>query len=94
MTSYLAWELIFLIAVGLLGGTWLGILVSGLWVPHFRVGAGTIAEALPLSARVAWSAILGFYVLFGLLLIVVLVLSVVITRRFKISDAVKLVETA
>jgi putative ABC transport system permease protein len=92
MIAYLAWELFFLVLSGLAGGTWLGTTVSDLWVPHFRVGDVALAEALPLSAHVAWSAIYGVYALFGLLLVAVLALSVFTIRRFKMSDAVKLVE--
>lgn len=92
MTGYLAWELLFLVLVGLACGTWLGIVVSELWIPHFRVGDVALAEALPLYVHIDWPAVLGVYAVFGLLLIAVLVMSVLTVRRFRMSDAVKLVE--
>lgn len=92
MTGYLAWELFFLVLVGLVGGTWLGTTVSRLWIPHFRVGDIALSAALPLSVQVAWLPIYGVYALFGLLLVAVLTLSAITIRQFRISDAVKMVE--
>jgi putative ABC transport system permease protein len=94
MTGYMAWELFFLVSVGLAGGTWLGTAVSRLWIPYFRVGDIALAEALPLSVQVAWPPIYGVYALFGLLLFAVLTTSAITRRRFKIGDAVKLIEAA
>jgi putative ABC transport system permease protein len=92
MTGYLAWELFFLVLVGLAGGTWLGTSVSRIWIPHFRIGDIALSEALPLSVQVAWMPIYGVHAVFGLLLVAVLTLSAITIRRFKISDAVKLIE--
>jgi hypothetical protein len=93
MSSYLAWELVFLVLIGLAGGTALGLAVSNLWIPYFKAGTDEWAQVLPPSVDIAWSAVAGIYVLFGGLLIVILALSVAMSRRFRLADAVKLMDT-
>lgn len=94
MTSYLAWEMTLLVLIGLAGGAGLGVMISELWIPYFRVGTEELIRVLPLSVRIAWPAIFGFYALFGLMLVAMLGFSVVVSRQLKLFDAVKLVEAA
>jgi len=93
MSSYLAWELVFLVLIGLAGGTALGLVISNLWIPYFKAGTDEWSRALPPSVDIAWSAVAGIYLLFGLLLVVILALSVAMSRRFRLADAVKLMDT-
>ena len=74
-------------------GTALGLAISNLWIPYFKAGTDEWARVLPPSVEVAWSAVVGIYLLFGLLLIVILALSVAMSRRFRLADAVKLMDT-
>ena len=55
MTSFLAWELAFLILTGLVAGTVLGAWISNLFIPYLQVGTGPAAAhpALPGRDRLA-----------------------------------------
>lgn len=90
MTSFLAWELAFLILVGLGAGTGLGAWVSHLFIPYLQVGSQTP----PFVVQIAWSSVFRIYALFGLLFVVALGGLAVLLMRMKIFQAVKLGETA
>jgi putative ABC transport system permease protein len=94
MTAFLAWELAFLILIGLGAGTGLGAWVSGLFIPYLQVGAGPSARIPPFLVEIAWPAIFRIYALFGLLFVVALAVLAVLLLRMKIFQAVKLGETA
>jgi putative ABC transport system permease protein len=94
MTAFLAWELAFLILVGLGAGTGLGAWVSALFIPYLQVGAGPSARIPPFLVQIAWPAIFRIYALFGLLFVVALAVLAALLLRMKIFQAVKLGETA
>ena len=94
MTAFLAWELAFLILVGLVAGTGLGVWVSELFIPYLQVGTGPSARVPPFVVKIAWPAILRIYILFGLLFVAALGVLVALLLRMKIFQAVKLGETA
>jgi len=93
MTALLAWELVFLIAIGLIAGTGLGVLVSKLFIPYLQLGAQNIAHIPPFIVQIAWGRILEIYALFGLLFVVALAVLSGMLARMKIFQAVKLGET-
>jgi putative ABC transport system permease protein len=93
MTSFLAWELIFLILTGLVVGTVLGAWMSNLFIPYLQVGTGPAARVPPFLVEIAWPAIFRIYALFGLLFVVALVVLALLLRRMKIFQAIKLGET-
>ncbi|NLE46138.1 MAG: FtsX-like permease family protein [Chloroflexi bacterium] len=94
MTSFLAWELAFLILVGLGIGTVLGVEASRLFIPYLQVGTGPMAQTPPFVVEIAWPAIIQIYILFGLLFVVALGVLAALLLRMKIFQAVKLGETA
>ncbi|MCB0108832.1 MAG: ABC transporter permease, partial [Caldilineaceae bacterium] len=69
MTTFLAWELAFLILLGLLAGTFLGALISEIFIPYLQVGADVQATTPPFQVEIAWEAILRIYALFGTLFV-------------------------
>lgn len=93
MTAFLASELAFLIFMGGLIGTVLGIWISNMFIPYLQIGASQEAQIPPYVVYVAWPAILRVYSLFGLLFIVALGALVVLLRRMKIFQAIKMGET-
>jgi putative ABC transport system permease protein len=93
MTALLASELIFLIAIGLLVGTALGVLFSRWFIPFLQVGASLSAHYPPFNVEVAWLSIVQMYVLFGLLFIGALSVLAALLMRMKIFQAIKLGET-
>ncbi len=93
MAALLASELIFLIAIGLLVGTALGVLFSRWFIPFLQVGASLSALYPPFIVEVAWGSIVQMYVLFGLLFIGALSVLAALLMRMKIFQAIKLGET-
>ncbi len=93
MTTFLAWELIFLIFLGLAAGTFLGILVSQIFIPSLQVGDSVTELIPPFIVEIAWPAIFRIYALFGTLFAVALTALAVLLMRMKIFQAIKLGET-
>jgi len=94
MTSFLAWELAFLILTGLVVGTVLGVLVSNLFIPSLQVGTGLEQQIPKYLVVIAWPAIYRIWALFGIMFVVALVVLAVLLMRMRIFQAVKLGETA
>jgi putative ABC transport system permease protein len=93
MTSFLAWELIFLITIGGVAGTGLGAFVSNLFIPYLQIGAEETARIPPYVVELAWPAIFQIYALFGFLFLVTLIILIILLRRMRIFEAIKLGET-
>ncbi len=94
MTAFLGWELAFLILTGGALGTGLGAFVSKFFIPFLQISVDEASRIPPYSVDIAWSAIFRVYALFGILFVVALVALVVMLRRMKIFQAIKLGETA
>jgi putative ABC transport system permease protein len=93
MTSFLVWELIFLMLTGVAAGTGFGAWISHLFIPYLQVGSGPAARTPPFLVEIAWPAIFRIYALFGLLFVAALVVLVFLLLRMKIFQAIKLGET-
>ena len=93
MTFFLAWELAFLILVGIGVGTFLGAWMSDLFIPHLQVGIRPEELTPPFLVNIAWPAIMRIYALFGLLFVAALGTLVTLLLRMKIFQAIKLGET-
>lgn len=93
MTLFLAWELAFLILVGMGVGTLLGSWMSDLFIPHLQVGIRPEELTPPFLVNIAWSAIYRIYALFGILFVAALGALVTLLLRMKIFQAIKLGET-
>ena len=93
MTTFLAWELAFLILVGIGAGTLLGTSVSNQFIPYLQVGNTAADLAPPFLVGIAWPAITRVYALFGILFVAALGVLVTLLMRMKIFQAIKLGET-
>lgn len=93
LTVFLTCELAFLILLGLGAGTWLGALISQVFIPSLQVGARAAEITPPFTVDIAWTAILRIYVLFAALFVGALGVLVVSLLRMKIFQAIKLGET-
>ena len=93
MTSFLAWELVFLIGIGGGAGTFLGAFVSNLFIPYLQIGADVKSRTPPYLVEIAWPAVFQIYALFGLLFLVTLIILIILLRRMRIFEAIKLGET-
>ncbi|MBV7327727.1 ABC transporter permease [Chloroflexi bacterium TSY] len=93
MTTFLAWELLFLIFLGLGAGTLLGTVMSDVYIPYLQVGNNPKMLTPPFQVEIAWNAIVRIYALFGTLFIVALAVLAALLLRMKIFQAIKLGET-
>lgn len=93
MTAFLAWELAFLILLGLGAGTYLGALISQVFIPYLQIGTDVQSMTPPFQVEIAWPAIMRIYALFVLLFVVALSVLVGFLLRMKIFQAIKLGET-
>jgi putative ABC transport system permease protein len=93
MTALLAGELIFLVTIGLLVGTGVGVFFSLWFIPYLQVGASLSAHYPPFSVEVAWGAISQMYMLFCLLFVAALCVLAALLLRMKVFQAIKLGET-
>ena len=93
MTTFLAWELAFVIFVGLAAGTVIGALISNVYIPFLQVGNDIQSLTPPFLVEIAWSAILRIYLLFVVMFLASLAVLAVLLMRMKIFQAIKLGET-
>jgi len=93
MIAILIWEFTFLILLGGSVGTGLGVLASNIFIPYLQIGEGSGAQIPPFQVLIPWEAITQFYWLFGGLFIISVLISVVLLRRIKIFEVIKLGET-
>jgi putative ABC transport system permease protein len=93
MVSYLAWELAFLILMGIGAGTFLGVGAASWFIPYLQLGYGEAAYIPPYIIQISWPAILQIYSLFGIVFVLGLAGLVIMLQRMKISQAIKLGET-
>jgi putative ABC transport system permease protein len=79
--------------MGGLIGTVLGVWISNMFIPYLQVGATAQAQIPPYVVYVAWPAIMRVYFLFGVLFVVALGTLVILLRRMKIFQAIKMGES-
>jgi putative ABC transport system permease protein len=93
MTTFLAWELAFVVLLGLGAGTILGAGISNIYIPFLQAGNDPRAMFPPYMVEIAWPAITRIYMLFGLLFVGALSVLAVLLLRMKVFQAIKLGET-
>jgi len=93
MTGFIAWELIFLLFIGSIAGTGLGIWASHTFVPFLQIGGDLTAHTPPFIVEIAWPAILRLYALFAALFVFALGALVRSLVKMKLFQAIKMGET-
>jgi putative ABC transport system permease protein len=93
MTGYLVWELGFLILIGGFIGTVLGYFASMLFIPFMQIGSEPADLIPPFKVLIAWDSIYQIYYMFGILFGLSLIVSIILLRRMRIFQAIKLGET-
>ena len=93
MIVSVAWELGLLIIIGLALGLGIGLLVSLLYIPYMQFVSSLEGVVPPYVVTMAWTEIAQIVALFlGTFLLIMLILLVIL-RRMRIFQAVKLGET-
>jgi putative ABC transport system permease protein len=93
MTGYLVWELTFLILIGGVVGTILGYFASNIFIPFMQIGTQASDLIPPFKVLIAWDSIYQIYWMFAVLFSLTLIISIILLRRMKIFQAIKLGET-
>jgi putative ABC transport system permease protein len=93
MAVYLGCELALLLGIGIGAGTLLGVVASKLYIPFFQISASEEGRAIPYAVVVAWPDIARIYLVFGGLFVVALVALLLVLRRMRVFEAVKLGES-
>ena len=93
MSTYLIWELAFLILIGGGMGTAFGYLTSRFFIPFLQIGADATLLTPPFEILIAWPIIFRLYALLGALFLLTIAVSIFLLGRMKIFQAIKLGET-
>ncbi len=93
MAIFLGCELALLLGVGMTAGTLLGVLASRIYIPFFQISATEEGRGLPFAVVVAWPEIYRIYAIFVGLFVIALIALLLILRRMRIFEAVKLGES-
>ncbi|HET9222891.1 MAG TPA: FtsX-like permease family protein, partial [Roseiflexaceae bacterium] len=92
LSALLAWEQALIIGAGMLAGTLIGVTASELFIPFLQVRGGTHPNTPPFAVQLDWDRIGIIYLLFGAMLILAVLVMLVLLRRMKLFQAVKLGE--
>ncbi len=90
--TLLAWEQALIIGAGMLSGTVIGVAASTLFIPFLQVRRGDNSQIPPFVVEIAWNQITLIYLVFGGMLIAAVLMTMVLLRRMKLFQAVKLGE--
>jgi putative ABC transport system permease protein len=93
MTMILLWEFMFLIIMGGSLGTSFGLLFGNRFIPFLQVGEGSGAMIPPFKVLVPWDLVVRFYWLFGILFVISLLTTILLLKRSRIFEAIKLGES-
>jgi putative ABC transport system permease protein len=88
----LMFEQVFLILLGVVVGTGLGVVAGDLFIPFFQVSTGFVNAIPPFVVETAWGDVLRIYIVLGLMLGVGLSSTAVLIARMKLYRTVKLGE--
>jgi putative ABC transport system permease protein len=90
--TLLGWEQALIIGAGMLAGTLIGVSASQLFIPFLQVRRGQNSQIPPFLVEIAWEQIGIIYATFGAMLVLAVVVMVILLRRMKLFQAVKLGE--
>ncbi len=93
LIAALAWEFAALIGFGGITGTGLGLIASKIFIPYLQLNTGAESFYPPFLVQIPWDVISQIYWLFGILFTVSSIFSVILLRRMRIFEAIKLGET-
>jgi putative ABC transport system permease protein len=92
LAMLLTCEQALIIGAGMLAGTLIGVSASTLFIPFLQVRGGEHPQTPPFEVQIAWEQIGIIYLVFGAILVGAVVLTLLLLRRMKLFQAVKLGE--
>lgn len=81
-----------IIGTGTIAGTLIGVAASNLFIPFLQVARGENALIPPFLVRIAWNEIGIIYAVFGTMLVLAVGVTLLLLRRMRLFQAVKLGE--
>jgi putative ABC transport system permease protein len=90
--ALLGFEQALIIGIGMLAGTLIGVTASVLFIPFLQVRGGPHPQTPPFLVRIAWDQIGVIYLVFGAMLVLAVLVTLLLLRRMKLFQAVKLGE--
>jgi putative ABC transport system permease protein len=90
--TLLAIEQTFIIGIAILAGTFIGVSASNLFIPFLQLPLIERDLFPPFAVQIATEQILIIYAVFGVVLVATVAITVVLLRRMKLFQAVKLGE--
>ncbi len=90
MGSFIVLEQIILIVLGAVTGSGLGLLISRLFIPFMQVGGSLASSLPPFVVRIAWENLSLIYAALGIALVFALAIMLLLLRRLKAFEAIKL----
>ncbi|MDZ4722147.1 MAG: FtsX-like permease family protein [Roseiflexaceae bacterium] len=88
----LGWETALIIGAGMLAGTLIGVTASQLFIPFLQVRRSGKPLLPPFVVQIAWDQIGLIYAVFGAMLLLAVIVMLMLLRRMKLFQAVKLGE--
>jgi putative ABC transport system permease protein len=92
LAALLICEQALVVSIGCAVGTGLGVLISWLFVPFLQVRTGKFPDTPPFLPHIAWSQIALIDLLVGGLLLLTVAITLVLVRRLRLFEAIKLGE--
>jgi len=90
MGTFIVLEQVILIALGAITGSALGLLISRLFIPFMQVGGSLASSLPPFVVRIAWENLIVIYGALGFALFFALTIMLILLRRLKAFEAIKL----
>jgi putative ABC transport system permease protein len=90
MGLFIVLEQIILIVLGAVTGSGLGLLISRLYIPFMQVGGSLASSMPPFVVRIAWENLSLIYGALGAALFFALAVMLLLLRRLKAFEAIKL----
>jgi putative ABC transport system permease protein len=93
LSALLAAEQALILGIGAIAGTLIGVSASQLFIPFMQVASGPHAQTPPFLVEIAWERIGIIYLIFAIMLLGAVTITLLLLRRMKLFQAVKLGET-
>ena len=90
MGAYITLEQLMLIGLGTVAGSGLGLLISRLFIPFLQVGGSLVTSIPPFAVQIAWNDLIYIYLAIAGALAVALTIMLILLRRLKAFEAIKL----
>ncbi len=90
ITAVVVCEKLFLVILSAVGGTLIGVVTAGLFIPLLQMGTAVHGSTPPFVVAPAWGQVVKIYIAFGVMVAVTLAILIGQLRQLRIYEAIKL----